>query len=138
MVENHAHTIVVGFDGSKGSVAALEWAAKEAGLRHEKLCIIRAWSPGEFASEDDLATYNETKLAAEVRDILGSDPEIEWDGQAIMGSPGKVLIEHGSDADMIVVGSRGHGGFAGLLLGSVSHQVSTHAGSPVVVIVHAQ
>ncbi|MDA8047805.1 MAG: universal stress protein [Actinomycetota bacterium] len=136
MHEGHDHTIVVGFDGSEASVAALEWAAKEASLRKGRLCVVRAWLSAEFGTDDDLRAYTRTKVETEVQKVLGTASGVDWQAEALRGSPAKALIDHAADADLLVVGCRGHGGFAGLLLGSVSQQVAAHAVTPAVVIVH--
>ncbi len=138
MGADHEHSIVVGFDGSKGAVAALEWAAKEAQLRGDRLCVVQAWTAGEFGTDEDIAAYTQGKAESEAAAVLDGYPGLEWEVVALRGSPAKVLVDHSANADMLVVGSRGHGGFAGLLLGSVSHQVSAHAGTAAVVIVHSE
>jgi nucleotide-binding universal stress UspA family protein len=137
MGTDHEHTIVVGFDGSKGATAALGWAVHEAEMRGEKLCIIQAWTAGEFGTDAEIEAYTQSKLDTSVREALNGTTSVEYETLAVRGSAAKVLVEHSADADMLVVGSRGRGGFAGLLLGSVSQQVSAHAGVPAVVIVHS-
>lgn len=134
MTADHAHTIVVGYDGSTGADRALEWATREVKLRGGSLCIVNAWTPGEFGQDTEMESFSEQQLRDQM-EIRMKDEGVEWEALTFRGSPAKVLVEHSADADMLVVGSRGRGGFAGLLLGSVSQQVSTHAGSPVVVIV---
>jgi nucleotide-binding universal stress UspA family protein len=127
--------IVVGYDGSKGSELALEWAAREARLRGVPLSVVRAWTTGEFGTDEELGDFTQQQLEKDVAEALSHDQSLPWQAVAAMGSPAKVLIEHSAGAQMLVVGSRGHGGFAGLLLGSISQQVSAHSGAPVVVIV---
>ena len=127
--------IVVGFDGSDGSRKALLWAAGEARLRGARVDVVRAWMPGEFGTDEEFAHIMDKKLEEEVHSVLGDDPGFEWNRTAEHGRPAKVLIEFARGADMLVVGSRGHGGFTGLLIGSVSQQVTTHASAPVVVVV---
>jgi nucleotide-binding universal stress UspA family protein len=134
MTTDHEHTIVVGFDGSEGAESALDWAIREAELRGEKLCVIRAWSPGEFGLDTEMEAYAEQQLQQEVGDRM-KEVDVPWEAKTFRGAAAKVLVEHSADADMLVVGSRGRGGFAGLLLGSVSQQVSTHASAGVVVVV---
>lgn len=138
MGTGHEHSIVVGFDGSKGSVAALEWAVHEAEIRGEKVCIVRAWTAGEFGTDADIEAYTQSKLEKEVKEVLDGTTSVEYETLSFRGSPAKVLVEHSADADMLVVGSRGHGGFSGLLLGSVSQQVSAHSAAAAVVIVHSR
>lgn len=134
MTAAHEHTIVVGYDGSEGADKALQWATREAGLRGGKLCILEAWSPGEFGQDKEMESFASDQLKQKMTDAL-KDEDIEWEALTVKGSPAKVLVEHSADAEMLVVGSRGRGGFKGLLLGSVSQQVSQHSGAPVVVIV---
>lgn len=137
MSADHEHTIVVGYDGSEGAQVALEWAAEEAKARGEKLCVIQAWSPGEFGTDAEMEQYADQLLQQQMADML-KDEGVEWEAQTIKGSPSKVLVEHSAGADMLVVGSRGRGGFKGLLLGSVGQQVSTHTGAAVVAIVRGE
>ena len=136
--------IAVGVDGSEGAAAALRWAAAEARLRRSKLRVVHAWHvptiayagsnfvpPASF--EDDLGQAAQTGLAQWL-DAASSDLEgIEVDSQVIEGHPAAVLIEAAADAELIVVGSRGLGGFSEMLLGSVSHQVAQRAHCPVVI-----
>ncbi len=126
--------ILVGFDGSEGSLAALHWAAKEAAWRNADLEVFRAWTPGEFGTDEEMLDYTQTHLEKEVQEALG-DSTVHWTAVAERGAAAKLLSERGRDAQMLVVGSRGHGAISSLLLGSVSSQVATHSGAPVVVIV---
>jgi len=129
--------IVVGFDGSEGSEKALRWAADQARLGGAKVDVVRAWLPGEFGTNDELAHIVDKKLEEDVFSVLGDDPGFELNLITEHGRPAKVLIEMARGADMVVVGSRGHGGFTGLLVGSVSQQVTAHTSAPVVVVVKA-
>jgi nucleotide-binding universal stress UspA family protein len=127
--------IVVGFDGSEGSRRALSWAADEARQRGAQLLIMRAWRPGEFGTDEEQAQLAKKRLDDEVQAFFDQDPAPDFSTQAEEGHAAKVLLRSAEDASMLVVGSRGRGGFAGLILGSVSQQVATHEGAPVVVIV---
>jgi nucleotide-binding universal stress UspA family protein len=129
------HRIVVGFDGSEGSQRALAWAADEARLRQAELQVVRAWTPGEFGTDEEQGRLAQKRLEDDVQAFFAEQPPPDLAMRAEQGHAGKVLLSHGQGADMLVVGSRGLGGFTGLLLGSVGHQVSTHEGAPVVVIV---
>jgi nucleotide-binding universal stress UspA family protein len=131
------YRIVIGFDGSEGSRLALAWAADEARSRRAQLEVVRAWSPGEFGSDQEQGQLAQKSLDDDVGAFFGADPPPDLVTRAEQGHAGKVLINHGQEADILVVGSRGRGGFTGLLLGSVGHQVSTHEGAPVVVIVRS-
>lgn len=144
--------IVVGVDGSEGSLAALTWAVHETRLRGGTLRVVMAWQmPQAFGSANvwglgmDPSLDAETVLAeaaAKEADRLSADVDpggeasMRW--EAVEGHPAWALIGAAESADLLVVGSRGHGGFVGALLGSVSQHVVTHAGCPVVVIPHPQ
>ena len=138
--------IVVGVDGSAGSLAALRWAAAEARVRKATLEVVVAWQYpalstipafGVLPPADEMATDAKQGLADLLRDEgLLDDPGLEITEAVIQGTAGSALIGAATGADLLVVGSRGHGGFTGLLLGSVSQQCVTHAPCPVVVIPH--
>jgi nucleotide-binding universal stress UspA family protein len=130
-----ASGIVVGFDGSEGSRRALEWAAEEAVRRATSVKVVRAWSPGEFGTYEEMGVIAQTKLDEEVAGVLGESPPVKVTTVAQQGHAAHVLLRNADGADMLVVGSRGRGGFTGLLLGSVSMQAATHAGAATVVIV---
>jgi nucleotide-binding universal stress UspA family protein len=139
-------TIVVGVDGSAGARAALEFAAREAALRQARLRIVCAWEippavyAGGFAPTLDQPTLDGFRAGAEtiVNEAVAAakelQPTIGCEGKAVQGQPAEVLLQEARDADLIVVSNRGHGGFASLLLGSVSHQVVQHAPCPVTVV----
>ena len=136
--------IVVGVDGSPGSVAALRWAYAEAALRGAALEAVAVWQypmmftmPAFGAMPDvtDLSKQTEEHLLAILRDSgVESTPEVAVSVSVAEGTAASALTNAAADADLLVVGSRGHGGFAGLLLGSVSHQCTMHAPCPVVVV----
>jgi nucleotide-binding universal stress UspA family protein len=119
---------------------ALAWAAKQAALCGSPLAVISTWrlpigygwTPSWPAGVDP-ATDVRTALDQSVLEVLGSDPEIEMTSEVIEGHPAVVLTEQSRTASLIVVGSRGHGEFAGMLLGSVSEFLTAHAHCPVVV-----
>jgi nucleotide-binding universal stress UspA family protein len=137
--------IIVGIDGSDHSKYALEWAMKEAAIRHAPLTVIIvhpviagfSGRPVAYPTDDALVEQARAAAQEEVDKTLarlgGPGPETVT-VQAVSGFPAEVLITAGRDADMIVVGSRGSGGFNRLLLGSASSQVTHHATCPVVVI----
>lgn len=136
-------TIVVGIDGSPASVQALRWAVDEARLRGAVVRVVHAWSfpfhDGEIAHLAGESAHDALKLAAErtvdavLHEVAGSDgTAIE---QIIVEAPpAQALIAAAHEADLLVVGSRGRGGFASLLLGSVSYQCALHAACPVVIV----
>ena len=136
-------TIVVGVDGSTGGQAALRFAVAEARLRGADVRAVTAWHMstmaygGGFGPGVDPTAFEESANASLERALaaLGDEAKgVEITRALRMGQPAQVLVEEGSDADLLVVGSRGHGGFAGLLLGSVSHQCALHARCPVVIV----
>lgn len=141
-------TIVVGVDGSESSLRALQWAAREAELHHAQLHAVWAWDYLAGAAAWPGATvevnWDEEAQANAVRESLKSAVAEGTAGHEVphivmtdvMGNPASALMDAAEedDARMIVVGSRGRGGFKRLLLGSVSEQCATHAHCPVVVV----
>jgi nucleotide-binding universal stress UspA family protein len=139
-------TIVVGVDGSAGARAALEFAAREAALRQARLRIVCAWAippavyAGGFAPTLDQPTLDgfrdgaETIVNKATAAAKEMQPTIETEGKAVQGQPAEVLLQEAGNAELIVVSNRGHGGFASLMLGSVSHQVVLHAPCPVTIV----
>ena len=139
-------TIVVGVDGSSCAHAALEFAAGEAALRGARLRVVCAWDippaiyAGGFAPGFDQETLDafrdnaETIVRTELAEAKRLQPSIEVEARTSEGQAAEVLLAAAQDASLIVVGNRGHGGFASLLLGSVSQHVVHHAPCPVLVI----
>jgi nucleotide-binding universal stress UspA family protein len=131
--------IVVGVDGSAASLAALRWATKQATLTGDAIEAVITWQvPTQYGSDFygssiDWADIAQRTIEDAVKEASDGSP---WAGtQSIeQGEPAHVLVAASADANLVVVGSRGHGGFAGLLLGSVSEYVIAHAACPVVVI----
>ena len=132
--------IVVGIDGSSCSTEALEWALRIASSTGATIDAVSAWNlpsmygvgylPGDYDPAGDAKRIVSETVAAAVG---GNRP----DGMRLIvkqGTPAKVLLEESKGAQMLVVGSRGHGGFAGLLLGSVSSACAEHATCPVLVV----
>ena len=133
--------IVVGVDGSPSSKAALRWALDYAGLTGKRVTAVSAWQyPHDygFATTPAEVWHPDTDAAealeAAVRDVTGDDRPEEFEAITRQGHPTMVLLDLGNEADLLVVGSRGHGGFAGLLLGSVSAACAEHARCPVLVM----
>ena len=137
--------IVVGFDGSAHAERSIEWAMKEAALRHAPLTVlavhpvaISAWTrtpityPADESEVDKARTAAQESVDKVASEVGGERPAVTV--RAISGVPAEELIKAGADADLLVVGSRGSGGFGRLLLGSVSSQVTHHAPCPVVVV----
>lgn len=138
-------TIVVGVDYSEGAKAALRFAFEEAKLRGARLRAVHAWKfgyvgvPGLQGSAvdtglSDLHEAAESALDTTLREAIPDTGEVEVERRVVEGRPGAVLVEESRGADLVVVGSRGLGGFAGLLLGSVSQQCAHHAACPVVIV----
>ncbi|MGZ8715904.1 MAG: universal stress protein [Gaiellaceae bacterium] len=136
-------TIVVGVDGSSGSQDALRFAVEEARLRNAALRVVTAWHvapmtySGGFGVAVDPHDYEESAQAVGEEALAALREEtvgVEVERLAKEGQAAQVLLEEARGADLLVVGSRGHGGFAGLLLGSVSQQVAHHASCPVVIV----
>jgi nucleotide-binding universal stress UspA family protein len=138
--------IVVGVDGSEESKNALRWALEEARLRSAEIVAVHAWEappampePGPAPGFDLVAILPEVEEAGErlvravVEEVVGDDSNVTVEPVAIVGPPASVLVDAARDADMLVVGSRGHGGFTALLLGSVSQQLAHHAPCPLVI-----
>ena len=137
--------IVVGIDGSEGARRALEWALEEAKLRDARIVVIHAWlEPAAVAGGSVVSAGGvepeifEEAAERTLHELLIS---VDTDGlphglesHVVAGAPAHALVEASREADLVVVGSRGLGGFSGLLLGSVSQQVAHHATCPVVII----
>ena len=142
--------IIVGVDGSGHSRHALEWAIKEAAVRHSPLTVLTVQQPASaywgvgaavpvpYPYDQDLGelalkmAQEETSSALENVGPEGRPSSVTV--RAVLAMPAEALIKAAADAEMLVVGSRGAGGFRRLLLGSVSTQVTQHAHCPVVVI----
>jgi nucleotide-binding universal stress UspA family protein len=132
--------VVVGVDGSRQSKQALRWAAQIATSTGARIEAVAAWDiPANFGWAAWPAEWNpegdtEKLLTSTVDEVFG--PERPNDIQLIVrrGGAAKVLIDQAEHALMLVVGSRGHGGFTGLLLGSVSSNVAEHAPCAVLVV----
>lgn len=138
---NEKPLVVVGVDGSEGSQAALRWAADYARRCDARLQVIGAWQfPAMYYGyavalpEDDLAGETRRLVQQTVLEVLGADPDVPAETKIVQGPAGQVLVDAAESADLLVVGSRGHGAFAGMLLGSVSNHAVHHATSPVVVV----
>jgi len=137
--------IIVGVDGSDSSKGALDWAYEEAVHHGASLSVIAAFNPPALPMTPPYGSVPpegyESQPRRDALDLLdrlispleAKDPAVDIRTVVEEGSPAKVLIERSKEADLLVVGSRGHGGFAGMLLGSVSQHLVAHAECPVVV-----
>jgi nucleotide-binding universal stress UspA family protein len=138
--------IVVGVDGSEHAGRVLEWAMNEAALRQAPLTVVTVdpvarnpWTGNPMVSGEDEPALDWARQAAEdavakAAGQIGNVRPPSVSVRALSGLPAAELIAASNDADLVVVGSRGGGGFVGLLVGSVSSQVVNHAACPVVVI----
>jgi nucleotide-binding universal stress UspA family protein len=139
-----AHRIVVGVDGSACSRLALHWAAREARIRGATLVVVTAWTFPPLIADVTMPPTLEAVLREQARQILdetlaelGEETRgLAMERLVVEGDPAHRLIELSNTADLLVVGSRGLGGFRELLLGSVSHRCAAHAACPVVVVRH--
>jgi nucleotide-binding universal stress UspA family protein len=145
-------TIVVGIDGSAGSVAALRFAAEEARSRGAMLRVVHAWrmplslvttEPAAFGvpmvpevaiEEVRRSALEEASAVLDAALASVDTTGVEVERGLVEAPPARALIEMAQGAELLVVGSRGRGGFAGLLLGSVSQQCTHHAPCPVVIV----
>lgn len=141
--------LVVGVDGSETALAAVRWGAREAKLRDAKLELVSVWEIpisdvgfgyglGGVSKEllKGLEQNAEEILATAVEVAREASPDLEIETRTVEGRAAAVLVGMAQDADLLVVGSRGMGGFRGLLLGSVSQQCVHHAACPVVIVRH--
>jgi nucleotide-binding universal stress UspA family protein len=138
--------ITVGVDGSGRSQRALDWAIKEAGIRQAPLTVLAVhevagnhWTGHPLISPVDQPEKEKTRLAAQEAtqkavEAAGEPGPTSVTVRAVSGLAAQELIKASGDSDLVVVGSRGGGGFAELMLGSVSNQVVAHASCPVAVI----
>ena len=133
--------ILVGVDGSDGSRRALAWAIDQAAARRAVVQPVIVWERGfDYGSErywpadEKIAEAARKRLAAVVTEVAGPDPAVTIDPLVLEGDPGRILCARSASADLLVIGSRGHGGFAGLVLGSVSTKCAHHSRCPVVIV----
>ncbi len=133
-------TIVVGFDGSEASKETLRFAVEEARRWRARLHVIHAfwgWEPipgTEDVEQERDPPEREEWLATLVRKVVGEVADVEIDTSMVEDDPVPALLSAAQGAELLIVGSRGHGGFADLLLGSVSQQCTHHASCPVVIV----
>lgn len=138
--------IVVGVEGSGGAKAALRWAVREAEHRGARVEVVTAYANTYVPASPDFnyVPLDPIDLESEVRKMQSAvvdetlaelgDTDIEVTRKVVRGRPADSLIAAAEGADMLVVGSRGRGGFRGLLLGSVSQQIAHHGSCPVVIV----
>jgi nucleotide-binding universal stress UspA family protein len=142
---SQSNRIVVGHDGSGGADKALKMALKLADRIQASVLILRAWSMataprrpdwefGYVPSFDEMSAAVHEHLVNETATDVARFPHVPIEYRTVHASPAKTLVERSRDALMLVVGLRGLGGFAGLLLGSVSEQCVRHAACSVLVV----
>ncbi len=130
----------MGIDGSDPSLDALAWAVHQAILTESTLEVVMTWEwptsygwavpiPDDFDPESDVRKVLETAIAGPLAD----HPDLKVEPRLINGHPAPALVEASKGADLLVVGSRGHGEFVGMLVGSVSEYCVTNAHCPVLV-----
>jgi nucleotide-binding universal stress UspA family protein len=135
------HRIVVGIDGSECSVAALQWAAQQAHLTGSTLAVVMSWEwpnsygygyilPDNYNPESDAHKM----LEDAIEKVRGAFDGVQFDPVVVEGHPAPALVEAARGADLLVVGSRGHGEFSGMLLGSVSEYCTHHVSCPITVV----
>ncbi|MFD6313325.1 universal stress protein [Streptomyces nigra] len=140
-----ADRVLVGVDGSDASREALRWAVRQARLTGGTVRVLGAWVvpqyhgalgwlPPESTDEVALEERARDELTTAVEETVGPRPPVEVRTEVRYGAPAGVLVDASRDATLLVVGSRGRGGFAGLLLGSVAQHCAQHAACPVVVV----
>ncbi|MET8944967.1 universal stress protein [Streptomyces sp. NPDC004542] len=140
MVASGRQVIVVGVDGSAASEEALRWAARQAGLTGAGLRVVTAWRlPVTYGYAPDYSGVGYQDRARETLDatigrVLGPTPRLPVDPRVEEGRPAEVLLTAAREADLLVVGTRGHGAFAGTLLGSTAQHCVRHAPCPVLVV----
>jgi nucleotide-binding universal stress UspA family protein len=143
--DGKAPRIVVGVDGSPPSLAALRWAVRQAGLTGATVDAVAGWqypavvagygwAPVMPAENIDFGEIAEKTLADAISQTLDPSSDVRVSARVEEGNAARVLLDVAAGADLLVVGSRGHGGFAGALLGSVSQHCVQHSPCPVVII----
>ena len=138
--------IVVGVDGSAHAQRALEWAMREAAVRHAEVTVLTInpaeaspWTGHPLTMPREAEARQEARQAVEAAvarsaAAIGTQPPVPVAVSVGTGFPAQSLIDASRDADLVVIGSRGAGGFEALLLGSISSQVVHHAACPVVIV----
>ena len=138
--------IIAGVDGSPSSRMALAWAVGQAECTGAQVDAVTAWQYPQFygsmgwtvpqGGEEAISTATEEVLQEAVAEATRGHPNIVVHTTVTYGGPSEVLLKAAEGADLLVVGSRGHGAVAGALLGSVGHNCAQHAPCPVVIVRH--
>ncbi|MEU8226144.1 universal stress protein [Kribbella sp. NPDC048915] len=137
-------TVVVGVDGSKASARAIDFAFDQAEALHAEVVAVHAWTSPylTYADGASMLQFDEQKIKDEARLLVAESvagaaadhPDVRWTTELASGSAARALLQRTESADLVVVGSRGRGGFTGLLLGSVGQSVLHHAHCPIAVV----
>jgi nucleotide-binding universal stress UspA family protein len=140
--------VAVGVDGSEPAGSAIEFAFEEAGLRQARLRVVHVWShpasygPGSMQPlvyDPQIMAEEESRALNDALDVWREKyPDVEVVSEVVQGGPARILGAVSARADLLVVGTRGRGGFTGLLLGSVSHALLHYAHCPVAVVPSAE
>jgi nucleotide-binding universal stress UspA family protein len=137
---NDEGRIVVGFDGSPSSLDALAWAVRQGERTSASLDVVMCWQwpsgygwsvpvPDDFDPENDIRATLEAALAP----LRTTHSGVVIEGRVVRGHPAPILVDASKGADLLVVGSRGHGEFVGMVIGSISEHCASHAHCPVLV-----
>ncbi|WP_261567920.1 universal stress protein [Frankia gtarii] len=140
--DDSGRPVLVGVDGSAASLAALRWAAEQAALHAAPLRVVHAWQPapllhsGQRVARDRAAFEQAAHAVLDdcMTKGLAGEVDVNLDTRLAFGGPAQSLLAAAADARLLVLGARGLGGFAGLLLGSAAYQCVHHARCPVAVI----
>jgi nucleotide-binding universal stress UspA family protein len=135
--ESGPHKIVVGIDGSASSIDAFRWAVRQAQLTGAAVEALMAWQfPAGVvpAGTEDFEAESRRALDGAIEDAFSGAPPVEAIRVVEEGEPAPTLVGRSTNAALLVIGSRGHGAFVGMLIGSVSQYCVTHAHCPVVVL----
>lgn len=138
---NQEQSIVVGVDGSASSKQALAWALRHADTTGLPVTAVLAWEiPANYGTAAmvlpaaEFAEEAQRALKQVVDEVAAAFPQVHVASRIVEGHPAKILLKEAEHAQLLVVGSRGHGGFVGTILGSVSQYCVTHAKCPVLVL----
>ncbi|WP_350275831.1 universal stress protein [Kribbella sp. HUAS MG21] len=142
--DHHGPAVVVGVDGSKASAKAIDFAFEQADSLHARVIALHAWTSPylTYADSTSMLAFDEEQVRNEARLLVAESvagaaadhPDVQWTTELVTGSPAQALVRRAEFADLLVVGSRGRGGFTGLLLGSVSQSALHHAPSPIAIV----
>lgn len=141
MSDPQQYPVVVGVDGSPASRMALRWAHWQAQLAGGEITALMAWDypliySWHVPGLENFADSTAEALATVLEEVIGDDPAVTVHKEVAQGHPARALLDSAGEkgARLLVVGNRGHGGFTGALLGSISQHCVHHASCPVVVV----